>query len=74
MAKAAATTASFTWEGTNKQGKPIKGEITAESVDAVKAQLRKQGVIPKPGKIKKKSKIAKGKKYPLLTLLFSVAS
>jgi len=63
MAKAAvaSTTASYTWEGTNKQGKPVRGETTAENINAVKAQLRKQGVTPKPGKIKKKKKALKGK-------------
>jgi len=59
MAQAAAT---FSWEGTNKQGKAVKGVITANSIDAVKMELRKQGVVPKPGKIKKKGKAKKGKK------------
>jgi type IV pilus assembly protein PilC len=61
MAQAAAP-ATFAWEGTNKQGKPAKGEITASSIDAVKTELRKQGITPKPGKIKKKKKAASGKK------------
>lgn len=59
----ATTAATFAWEGTNKQGKPVKGETTAASIDAVKADLRKQGIVPKAGKIKKKSKAAsRGKK------------
>lgn len=61
MAQAAAPS-TFSWEGTNKQGKPVKGSITAPSIDAVKLELRKQGVTPKPGKIKKQKKKAKGKK------------
>jgi len=47
-----AEAAIFTWEGTNRQGKLIRGEITAASIEAVKAELRKQGVtvqyIPYP--------------------------
>ena len=45
--------ATFSWEGKNKDGKTIKGEIHAVSLDLVKAELRKQGIIPK--KVKKKS-------------------
>ncbi|MDH5389460.1 MAG: type II secretion system F family protein [Gammaproteobacteria bacterium] len=65
MAKAKAkkaTTSNFSWEGTNKQGKPLKGVSTAMSIEDVKAQLRKQGVTVKPGKIKKQKKKKSGKK------------
>lgn len=55
MAKAKAKNASFTWEGTNKKGQTVKGEMTAASADVVKAELRKQGLTPKKGKIRKKS-------------------
>lgn len=58
MAKAkkekAAKRFTFTWEGTNAKGATVKGETQAASVDVVKAQLRKQGLVPKKGKIKKK--------------------
>ena len=57
-----ATTSNFAWEGTNKQGKPLKGVTTAMSIEEVKAQLRKQGVTVKPGKIKKQKKKKSGKK------------
>jgi type IV pilus assembly protein PilC len=57
-----AQAATFTWEGTNKQGKLIRGETTAISIDAVKAELRKQGVTPKPGKVKRKGKSLFGNK------------
>jgi len=43
----------FTWEGKNKDGRVLKGEITAHSQDLVKAELRKQGIVPK--KVAKKS-------------------
>ena len=59
---AQAQAATFTWEGTNKQGKLIRGETTAASIDAVKAELRKQGVTPKPGKVKRKGKSLLGRK------------
>lgn len=61
-AKTASTTASFSWEGTNKQGKAVKGITTSTSIDAVKVELRKQGVTVKPGKIKKSKKKKRGKK------------
>jgi type IV pilus assembly protein PilC len=51
-----AQAATYAWEGTNKQGKIIRGETTATSIDAVKAELRKRGVTPKPGKVKRKGK------------------
>jgi len=60
-----AQAATFTWEGTNKQGKVIRGETNASSIEAVKAELRKRGVTPKPGKVKRKGKSffgGKGKK------------
>lgn len=59
-----AETLTYTWEGKNKAGKTIRGETTANSTEAVKAELAKQGVTPRPGKIrvKKKSAFSKGKK------------
>jgi len=47
--------ATFTWECTNNKGQTVKGEMTAASADVVKAELRKQGLTPKKGKVKKKS-------------------
>jgi len=44
---------TFTWEGKNKDGKILKGVIHATSQDLVKAELRKQGIVPQ--KVKKKS-------------------
>jgi type IV pilus assembly protein PilC len=37
----------FKWEGTDKKGKRIKGRMLAASEAAVKADLRKQGVLAK---------------------------
>ncbi len=44
---------TFSWEGKNKDGRVLKGEIHAASQDLVKAELRKQGIVP--SKVKKKS-------------------
>ncbi len=37
----------FVWEGTDKKGKRIKGKMLAVSEAAVKADLRRQGVLAK---------------------------
>ena len=74
---AQAQAATFTWEGTNRQGKLIRGEITAASIEAVKAELRKQGVTPKAGKVKRKGKSLfgdKGKKIKPCLLYTSDAA
>ena len=55
MAQAKTKNTTFSWQATNKKGQVVKGETTAANPDIVKAQLRKQGLIPKKGKIKKKS-------------------
>jgi type IV pilus assembly protein PilC len=44
----------FTWQGVNRKGKKINGELPANNVIELKAQLRKQGITP--SKVKKKSK------------------
>ena len=54
-AKTKAKNTTFSWQATNKKGQIVKGETTAANADVVKAELRKQGLIPKKGKIKKKS-------------------
>ena len=44
----------FTWQGVNRKGKKIKGELSAKNILELKAQLRKQGITP--SKVKKKAK------------------
>jgi type IV pilus assembly protein PilC len=44
----------FVWQGVNRKGKKIKGELSATSLLEVKSQLQKQGITP--GKVKKKAK------------------
>ncbi|WP_298448199.1 type II secretion system F family protein [uncultured Marinobacter sp.] len=45
---------SYVWEGKDRKGAKSKGEIAGSSLALVKAQLRKQGIIP--DKVKKKPK------------------
>lgn len=45
-------TITFEWEGKNKAGQKVTGEMIGENSAIVKAQLRKQGVLPM--KIKRK--------------------
>lgn len=44
----------YKWQGLNRKGKKVSGELNATSMLELKGQLRKQGVTP--GKISKKSK------------------
>jgi type IV pilus assembly protein PilC len=46
MATATATQAPFTWEGTDRTGKKVKGKVVAASEAAVRSELRRQGVVP----------------------------
>jgi type IV pilus assembly protein PilC len=51
----------FVWEGTDKRGKKLKGKMLAVSEAAVKADLRRQGVLAK--RVRKESQLFKsGKK------------
>jgi len=46
MAQTAAIKQSpFTWEGTDRAGKKVKGKIVAVSESAVRSELRRQGVV-----------------------------
>lgn len=63
---------TYSWEGTDRKGTKVTGELSAPSLALVKAQLRKQGI--NPGKIKKKSAsiFGKGKKIkPMDIALFT---
>lgn len=54
MAEKAQKLESFVWEGKDRKGNKSKGELTGANLALVKAQLRKQGIIP--DKVKKKPK------------------
>jgi type IV pilus assembly protein PilC len=45
MATATATQAPFTWEGTDRTGKKVKGKVVSTSEAAVRSELRRQGVV-----------------------------
>jgi type IV pilus assembly protein PilC len=44
----------FVWEGTDKRGTKMKGEVQSKSANLVRAELRKQGITPTIVKEKKK--------------------
>lgn len=54
MAEKAHKLESYIWEGKDRRGNKSKGELTGPNLALVKAQLRKQGIIP--DKVKKKPK------------------
>ncbi|MGC1329044.1 type II secretion system F family protein [Pseudomonas sp.] len=58
--------ALYTWEGLDRKGAKVSGEISAPNLALVKAQLRKQGI--NPGKIRKKSVSLFGKGKPIKPL------
>jgi len=75
MAKAKAKNTTFSWQATNKKGQIVKGETTAANTDMVKTELRKQGLIPKKGKIKKKGGgLLGGRQKPITTKDIAVFS
>lgn len=45
--------ATFKWEGTNRRGQTVRGELSGESAAMIKATLRKQGI--NPTKVRKES-------------------
>lgn len=54
MAEKAKKLEAFVWEGKDRKGNKAKGEMASSNVALVKAQLRKQGIMP--DKVKKKPK------------------
>jgi type IV pilus assembly protein PilC len=54
MAEKAQKLESYIWEGKDRRGNKSKGELTGSNLALVKAQLRKQGIVP--DKVKKKPK------------------
>lgn len=62
MAQQALKGDMFVWEGTDKSGKRIKGEMSGASDSLVKATLRRQGINPLKVRKKPKSLFGAGKK------------
>ncbi|MBA4246407.1 MAG: type II secretion system protein F [Pseudomonas sp.] len=72
MAEKALKTSVFAWEGTDRKGAKIKGEISGQSPALVKAQLRKQGINPLKVRKKAVSLFGAGKKIkPMDIALFT---
>ncbi|QEY61333.1 type II secretion system F family protein [Metapseudomonas lalkuanensis] len=72
MAEKALKISTFAWEGTDKKGSRVKGEISGQNPALVKAQLRKQGINPIKVRKKSTSLLGAGKKIkPLDIALFT---
>lgn len=72
MAAKALKTSVFTWEGKDKKGSVVKGELSGQNPALVKAQLRKQGINPTKVRKKAVSIFGKGKKIkPMDIALFA---
>ncbi|SFO70398.1 type IV pilus assembly protein PilC [Ectopseudomonas composti] len=72
MATKALKTSTFVWEGTDRKGSKIKGELSGQNPALVKAQLRKQGINPTKVRQKSSFALSKGKKIkPLDIALFT---
>ncbi|AOE83563.1 type II secretion system F family protein [Pseudomonas sp. TCU-HL1] len=72
MAEKALKTSTFAWEGTDKKGGKVKGELTGQNPALVKAQLRKQGINPTKVRKKSASLLNTGKKIkPMDIALFT---
>ena len=57
---AVASTVPFLWEGTDRKGNKVKGKSMAANEAAVRADLRRQGVVPSRIKKQKKGLFAGG--------------
>ncbi len=72
MAEKALKNSTFVWEGTDKKGSKVKGELSGQNPALVKAQLRKQGINPTKVRKKSTSLLNVGKKIkPLDIALFT---
>ncbi|ARS47611.1 type II secretion system protein F [Ectopseudomonas mendocina] len=72
MATKALKTSTFVWEGTDRRGGKVKGELSGQNQALVKAQLRKQGINPTKVRPKSSFSLGKGKKIkPLDIALFT---
>ena len=72
MAEKTIKNSVFSWEGTDRKGAKIKGEMGGQSPALIKAQLRKQGINPTKVRKKSVSLFSAGKKIkPLDIALFT---
>lgn len=72
MAQKAIKNSVFVWEGTDRKGAKLKGELSGVNPALVKAQLRKQGINPQKVRKKSVSLFGAGKKIkPMDIALFT---
>ncbi|OBY88676.1 type II secretion system protein F [Pseudomonas sp. AU11447] len=72
MAEKVLRTSTFSWEGTDRKGGKVKGELSGTNTALVKAQLRKQGINPTKVRKKGLSLLSAGKKIkPMDIALFT---
>lgn len=70
MATKAVKVSVYAWEGIDKKGTKVTGEINGHNPALVKAQLRKQGINPTKVRKKSVSIFGKGKKIKPLDIAF----
>lgn len=70
MATKAVKVSVYAWEGVDKKGTKLTGEINGHNPALVKAQLRKQGINPTKVRKKSVSIFGKGKKIKPLDIAF----
>jgi type IV pilus assembly protein PilC len=70
MATKAIKVSVYAWEGVDKKGTKLNGEINGHNPALVKAQLRKQGINPTKVRKKSVSFFRKGKKIKPLDIAF----
>ncbi|MDC6381285.1 type II secretion system F family protein [Pseudomonas graminis] len=70
MATKAVKVSVYAWEGVDKKGTKLNGEINGHNPALVKAQLRKQGINPTKVRKKSVSFFRKGKKIKPLDIAF----
>ena len=70
MASKAVKVGTYTWEGTDKKGTKMTGELSGHNIALIKAQLRKQGINPLKVRKKSVSIFGEGKKIKPLDIAF----
>ncbi|MBX8473374.1 type II secretion system F family protein [Pseudomonas cichorii] len=70
MASKAVKVTVYTWEGLDKKGLKMTGELSGHNPALIKAQLRKQGINPTKVRKKAVSLFGKGKKIKPLDIAF----
>ncbi|MCV4339830.1 type II secretion system F family protein [Pseudomonas capsici] len=70
MASKAVKVTVYTWEGLDKKGSKMSGELSGHNPALIKAQLRKQGINPTKVRKKSVSIFGKGKKIKPLDIAF----